>query len=107
MIYKKTAKVEDSLLEIKNTVEGEMLEQKVERIMKNNEPITDGAPIVYTERKDGVRPEFNIKTDRFDLAIDATDKASKGRVAKRQLGIAEREKEENPPKAGGTDEPSQ
>ena len=28
-----------------------------------NEPIEDGAPIIFQERGDGVKPEFNIRTD--------------------------------------------
>lgn len=31
-------------------------------------------PIIYTEKKDGVQPEFDIRTDRFEVAIDAIDK---------------------------------
>ena len=45
------------------TQEGENIEVKVRRITKNGEPIKDGAPMVYTEKKDRVRPEFNIRTD--------------------------------------------
>ena len=40
------------------------------------EPITDGAPIIFTDAKDGVRPEFNPRTDRWEIAIDAMDKVS-------------------------------
>lgn len=31
-------------------------------------------PTIYTEKKDGVQPEFDIRTDRFEIAIDAIDK---------------------------------
>ena len=31
-------------------------------------------PTIYTENKDGVQPEFDIRTDRFEIAIDAVDK---------------------------------
>ena len=33
------------------TFEGETIETKVNRIVNNGEPIKDGAPIIYTERK--------------------------------------------------------
>ena len=36
--------------------DGESIENKVQRITENNEPITDGAPIIYTNREDGVLP---------------------------------------------------
>lgn len=106
MLYKKT-KIESGTLRVDTAEEGEMIEEKIGRILKNNEPITDGAPIVYTERKDGVRPEYDIRTDRFELAIEAMDKNTKGNIAKRQLGIKEREEKNNPPIEGKSDEPSQ
>ena len=31
--------------------EGGQIEEKVRRIVDNNEPITDGAPIIFTEKK--------------------------------------------------------
>ena len=49
--------------------EGETIEKKVARITLTNEPITDTAPIIYTEKKAGVLPAYNIRADRFDLAI--------------------------------------
>ena len=65
------------------TFEGETIEKKIERITVNKEPITDGAPIIYTEKKDGVLPGYNIRTDRFDIAIEAMEKAERIRTAKR------------------------
>ena len=52
----------------------ETIEQKVRRIVNNKEPIKDGSPLIYQEKKDGVQPEFDIRTDRFEIAIDAMDK---------------------------------
>lgn len=66
------------------SLEGERIETKVDRVVHNNEPIKDGAPLIYTERKQGVRPEFNIRTDRFDVAVEAMDKVSKSYMARRE-----------------------
>lgn len=74
----------DSKLEINDCVEGEHIETKVERIVHNNEPIKDGAPLIYTERKDGVQASTDIRTDRFEVAIDATDKIAKSYKARRE-----------------------
>lgn len=52
--------------------------------MQQNEPIKDGAPIIHTERKDGVLPEHDIRTDRFEIAVEAMDKVAKSIVAKRE-----------------------
>jgi hypothetical protein len=70
---------------LNESVEGETIERKVERILNNNEPLTDGAPYqpIYTDRKDGVIPEYNPRTDKWDLAIDAMDKVTGEKRAKR------------------------
>lgn len=62
--------------------EGESIETKVRRITENNEPITDGAPIIYTNREDGVLPAYNIRTDRWDIAQAAMDAVNQANLAK-------------------------
>lgn len=74
----------ETVLEINDSTEGETIEMKIDRIVNNNEPIKDGAPIVYTERKDGVLPAYNVRTDRFEVAIDAMTVVSKTHQAKRE-----------------------
>lgn len=63
------------------TYEGETIENKVKRIVENKEPISDGAPIIYTEKKDGVLPQFDIRTDKWDIAINAMDKVHSSKIA--------------------------
>ena len=65
-------------------VEGEPIELKIERIMSNKEPIKDGAPEIYTERKEGVKSAYNIRTDRWEVATEAMDVVSKTVMAKRE-----------------------
>lgn len=64
------------------TYQGECIEKKVQRIVNENEPIEDGAPIIFQERGDGVKPEFNIRTDRWEIAINAMDKVSAEELSK-------------------------
>ena len=71
--------------------QGERLEEKIMRIMNNKEPIKDGAPLIYTDREEGVRPDMNIRSDRFDIAIDAMDVVTSTHKAKR-ADRAEKEK---------------
>ena len=69
--------------------EGEQIEEKVRRIVNNNEPITDGAPIIFTEKKDGVLPEYNIRTGRWDIALDAMNKMEMSSIVTgKQIGRA-------------------
>lgn len=77
-------------LKVNASYAGERIEEKIQRIVNNKEPITDGAPIIYTERKNGVEPQYNIRTDRWEIAIDAMDTVSKSHTAKRDMAIGER-----------------
>lgn len=63
------------------TYSGETIETKVERVTANNEPITDGAEIVYTEKKNGVMPEYNVRTDKWEIAQEAMDKVHANKIA--------------------------
>lgn len=74
--------------------EGESIENKVRRITENNEPITDGAPIIYTNRDHGVLPAYNIRTDRWDVAQAAMDAVNQANLAKsKNYGKIEQQEE--------------
>lgn len=83
MKYSKPSKNNNRLKSIE-IYEGESIETKCARILQNKEPITDTAPIIYTAKEDGILPAYNIRTDRFDIAIDAYDKITKSSVKKEQ-----------------------
>ena len=76
-------KAQKSQINSVKTVEGEPIELKIERIMSNKEPISDGAPAIYTERKDGIKAAYNIRTDRWEIAAEAMDVVSKTTQARR------------------------
>ena len=65
-------------------IDGETIEDKCKRLVESKEPIKDGAPILYTERKDGVLPAYDIRTDRWAIAQEAMDKNRKAVDAKRK-----------------------
>lgn len=58
------------------TYEAEPREVKLRKIISGEASnMEDGVfPTIYTEKRDGVRPEYDIRTDRFEVAIDAIDK---------------------------------
>ena len=78
--YEKFPKINDS-------VEGERIETKVFRIVRDKEPIKDGAPMIYEERGSGVNPAHNIRTDRWEIALQAMDAVSRASIAMRE-GVA-------------------
>ena len=92
-----------TLFKINDSYEGVTIEQKIEKIMNAKEPIDETAPIIYTERKKGVQPEYNIRTDRFEVALEAMDKVSASYQAKREARIKENASEKTSEK---TSEPT-
>lgn len=81
-MYKKT-KMFGTSIEVNIGNEGESIEEKIRRIVNNKEPIKDGAPLIYTNRKQGVLAEMDIRSDRWELAVDAMDAVTKSDIAKR------------------------
>lgn len=67
-------------------VEGERLELKIDRMTQNNEPIGDSAPLIYTPRKDGVVAAYDIRTDKWDIALEAMEKVNRTRGKISELG---------------------
>ena len=78
----KRAKYIPSFMGTVESFEGESIEKKVSKLLENNEPITDGAPIIFTEKKDRVLPQYDIRTDKWDIAQSAMDLANASKIAK-------------------------
>lgn len=71
-------------IQVNTSYAGERIEEKINRIVNNKEPISDGAPLIYTDRSEGIKAETNIKTDRWEIAVEAMDYVSKSHMAKRE-----------------------
>ena len=61
---------------IEMTEKGETLTKKIQRILDENETLTDGAPMIYTPKQAGVREDCNVRTDKWALAMDAMDRVN-------------------------------
>lgn len=62
-------------LKVDKSYEGETMEEKLRRIKNNREPLSDGiTPLIYTNRADGVMPEYDIRADKFELMIESAEK---------------------------------
>lgn len=73
----KTAKSRKGCINNPNlTYQAEPREVKLRKIINGeSNDMEDGVfPTIYTEKKNGVQPEYDIRTDRFEVAIDAIDK---------------------------------
>lgn len=70
------------MIERKATIQGESIEEMLRRLTANKEPIPNEVPPVYTPAKDGVLGDTDIRHDRFETALEATDKMSRSNLAK-------------------------
>lgn len=77
-------------LHVNQSYVGETIEAKIRRMLNNKEPIKDGAPPIYSEREEGVLPETDIRTDKWDVALEARDQATRMKVANRELNLGEK-----------------
>lgn len=71
--------------------EGQSVERYIEQAETSKQPIEGGAPIIFTPRKDGVKAEYNIRTDRWELAQKAMNKVAGTYQAKRDEWIKSQE----------------
>lgn len=76
--------IEKSQMTSVKTVEGQTMETMVARFMNNQTDIERSQPLIYTERREGVLAGYDIRTDRFEIALEAMDKSSKSMSAKRE-----------------------
>lgn len=63
-----------SRIQTKITREGQSIEEYLRKAVSSKEPIKATAKVTYNDRKDGVLPQHDIRTDRFEVALMATDK---------------------------------
>lgn len=89
----------ETSIKVNASYEAKPIEQVLEEITTTNEAISADAPIIYTSRADGVQAGYDIRTDRFDIAIEAMDRVSKTKIAAR-VARMEVEKGEKKPETG-------
>lgn len=90
---------------IKMIDSGETLIKKCQRILDEGEPLTDGAPMIYTPKQAGVKPECNVRTDKWDIAMKAMDRVNNYKLTEYlKAGTAEASNEPGGQKEGGVTE---
>ena len=83
MIRKPYKGIGRSTIVIRTQYEAEPLEAKLRKKMKGGKVDEEEGDqktwtIAYTEKKDGVKPEYDIRTDRFEIAREAMETIEKG-----------------------------
>lgn len=78
------------LIRVNKSYLGRPLEEEISAMMVKKEPIKGISPMYYTERKNGVHAEYDIRTDRWELAKKASNVINRNAIAKREnIGKAE------------------
>lgn len=80
----KTNKPNRTSIRCNESTEGERLEEKIERILNNKEPIRDTAPVMYLDRADGILPQYDIRTDKWEQMTENQDKLAEASLAIRE-----------------------
>lgn len=69
-------------LRVNKSYQGEPLEKKIAKAIKQGEPIEEGIPIAFASDPDSVSASHNIKTDKWEIAQDSLSAVSKAKAAK-------------------------
>lgn len=74
--------------------EGKTLERQLREAAAKGEAIdTPLKNLVYTEKKDGIKPEYDHRSDRFEMALEAAEMANFESIRTSGWGITEEDKE--------------
>lgn len=68
-------------LQNRPTEKGESIEEMLRRLTTNKEKIPENVPPIYTPMSEGILPDYDIRADRFDVAIEAQDKFTASKIA--------------------------
>ena len=75
--------------------EGQSIEERCKKLVEPGEPIKDTSPLIFTTKEKGVMPQYDVRTDKWDIAQDAMDKVNKERIARGQQPPSEDVKKED------------
>lgn len=78
----KPNKINRGSARVAKALDGERIETKVARIVEDKEPVSDTAEIIYTERSKGVLPDYDIRTDKWEVAVGAMDAVAREDIKK-------------------------
>lgn len=83
---------------VNQSEEGQTIEEELRKITAEKEQIGSKFPMIYTDKKDGVLPAYNIRSDRFEIAREAKEKigqAEAQKIAKRESKPGSESKEDS------------
>ena len=67
------------------SIEGETIEQQIQRMINNGEVLGEEKEMIYTKPSDGIVYGTNIRGDRQEKAIEMTEKVAANVMRRREL----------------------
>lgn len=101
-------KYEKPLIRVNNSKEGKSIEKQIYDAVYNQDTIEMDAPLIYTPKSEGVVPQYDIRTDKWELARQASQKVLEFKLqkeAEKEAESAEKKKiaEDGKPQPDGTE----
>ena len=87
--------------------EGQSIEDRCKKLVETGEPIKDTSPLIYTPKDKGVMPQYDVRTDKWEIAQDAMDRVNRERIAKGQQPPSERENKKDTAQGGALENAGQ
>ena len=82
-------------IERNESIEGEPIEQQIQRMINNGEVLGEEKEMIYTKPSEGVLYGTDIRGDRQEKAIEMTEKVAADVMRRRELkSLAEKQKNE-------------
>ena len=69
-----------TLLNCNTSLQGTTLEQQLRKMIREGEPMKSTSPEIFTERKEGVLPQYDIRADKWDIAEKAMEKVNQAKI---------------------------
>lgn len=86
--------------------EGQSIEDRCKKLVETGEPIKDTSPLIYTPKEKGVMPQYDVRSDKWEIAQNAMDRVNKERIAKGQQPPSE-EVKKNTAQGGASNDTGQ
>ena len=88
-------------IERNESIEGETIEQQIQRMINNGEVLGEEKEMIYTKPSDGIVYGTNIRGDRQEKAIEMTEKVAADVMRRRELKSLEEKQKKEAEKAKG------
>ena len=87
--------------------EGQSIEDRCKKLVETGEPIKDTSPLIFTPKEKGVMPQYDVRTDKWEIAQNAMDRVNKERIAKGQQPPSEEASRKDAAQGGASEDAGQ